>query len=109
MLHVHTGFGTSEQDRSSMQGFDPHLGGCKPGDRSHSLMWEPVSVCSACRIRCSRSKAWWLDPGFFAQALRFFRKALFKDICLFETPSVNHGALLSMRGRRERNRRSLRR
>jgi hypothetical protein len=31
------------------------LGGCNPGDASHSLMCEPVSACRAFRIRSSRA------------------------------------------------------
>lgn len=32
------------------------VGGFRPGDLSHSLMWAPVSACRALRIRRSRSK-----------------------------------------------------
>jgi hypothetical protein len=32
-----------------------YFGGCNPGERSHSLIWQPVSACRALRISRSRS------------------------------------------------------
>jgi hypothetical protein len=42
--------------------------------------------------------------GLFPQTLRIFRKALVEQIDLIETTPLLHGALLSIRGWRERNR-----
>jgi hypothetical protein len=46
----------------------------------------------------------WGAPSFFPQSLGLFRKTFVEGIDLFETPPFLHGALLSVRGRRERNR-----
>lgn len=41
-------------------------------------------------------------PGLFQKALCLLNETFFESLNLFETPPLDHGALLSMRGRRER-------
>jgi hypothetical protein len=69
-----------------------HLGGCSPGDRSHSLTCAPVSACRAFLSVASRT-ARWKQFGFLAQSFRLFGKTVFKGFDLFETASLLlHGA-----------------
>jgi hypothetical protein len=42
--------------------------------------------------------------GSLSHKLREGRQTIRQRFCLFETPPLVHGALLSLRGRRERNR-----
>lgn len=44
------------------------------------------------------------DLGFLAQSDGFGREAIFQKVGLFETSPLDHGTLISMGGRRERNR-----
>jgi hypothetical protein len=43
-------------------------------------------------------------PGLIVQLLVFLSKPIFQGECLFETSPYSHGALLSVGGRRERDR-----